>query len=83
MVENMDWQHNGVKIVPAGELDSNTPQSPGMTRAAAITNARTGASKLWADVKDGFQVAVVVGTSLRVWLDHDRAGGWCFGLRAT
>jgi uncharacterized RmlC-like cupin family protein len=45
---NMDWQHNGVKIVAAGDLDSNTPQTPGMTRAAAITHARTGASKLWA-----------------------------------
>jgi len=33
--------------VRAGELDSNTPQTPGMTRAAAITHARTGASKLW------------------------------------
>jgi uncharacterized RmlC-like cupin family protein len=44
----MDWQHNGVKIVPAGELDPNTPQTAGMTRAAAITHARTGAAKLWA-----------------------------------
>ncbi len=44
----MDWEHNGVKIVPAGELDPNTPQTAGMTRAAAITHARTGASKLWA-----------------------------------
>src|SRR5436190_4062805 len=44
----MDWQHNGVKIVPAGDLDTNTAQTPGMNRAAAITNARTGASKLWA-----------------------------------
>jgi uncharacterized RmlC-like cupin family protein len=44
----MDWQHHGVKIVPAGELDPNTPQTAGMTRAAAITHARTGASKLWA-----------------------------------
>ena len=44
----MDWKQNGVKIVRAGELNTNTPQSPGMTRAAAITNARTGASKLWA-----------------------------------
>ena len=44
----MDWEHNGVKIVAAGTLDSNTPQTPGMTRAAAITHARTGASKLWA-----------------------------------
>ena len=38
----------GIRIVRAGELDSNTPQTPGMTRAAAITHARTGANKLWA-----------------------------------
>jgi uncharacterized RmlC-like cupin family protein len=44
----MDWEKNGVKIVRAGELDTNTPQTPGMSRAAAITNARTGAGKLWA-----------------------------------
>ena len=44
----MNWQHNGVKIVSAGDLDANTPQTPGMIRAAAITHARTGASKLWA-----------------------------------
>ncbi len=44
----MDWQHHGVKIVAAGDLDPNMPQTPGMTRAAAITHARTGASKLWA-----------------------------------
>jgi len=43
-----DWKTNGVRVVRAGELDKNTPQTPGMTRAAAITNARTGASKLWA-----------------------------------
>ena len=48
IVEIMDWERNGVKIVPAGELDANTPQTPGMTRAAAITHARTGANKLWA-----------------------------------
>jgi uncharacterized RmlC-like cupin family protein len=46
--ESKDWQNHGIRIVRAGELDTNTPQSPGMTRAAAITNARTGASKLWA-----------------------------------
>ena len=44
----MDWKQHGVKIVRAGELNSNTPQTPGMTRAAAITHAATGASKLWA-----------------------------------
>ena len=44
----MDWKENGVKIVRAGTFDSNTPQTPGMTREAAITHARTGATKLWA-----------------------------------
>ncbi|MGH9614158.1 MAG: cupin domain-containing protein, partial [Bryobacteraceae bacterium] len=43
-----DWEHRGVRIVRAGELDSNTPQTSGMTRAAAITHARAGASNLWA-----------------------------------
>jgi uncharacterized RmlC-like cupin family protein len=43
-----DWKENGIRIVRAGELDSNTPQTPGMSRAAAITHARAGANKLWA-----------------------------------
>ena len=45
---NQNWKENGVRIVHSGELDLNTPQTAGMTRAAAITHARTGASKLWA-----------------------------------
>ena len=44
----MDWATQGVKVVKANELDANTPQTLGMSRAAAITHARTGASKLWA-----------------------------------
>jgi len=44
----VDWKTHGIRVVRAGELDSNTPQTPGMTRAAAITHARAGASKLWA-----------------------------------
>jgi uncharacterized RmlC-like cupin family protein len=43
-----DWRLHGVRVVHAGELDSNTPQTPGMSRAAAITTARAGAEKLWA-----------------------------------
>lgn len=43
-----DWKSHGIRIVRAGELDLNTPQTPGMTRAAAINYARAGASKLWA-----------------------------------
>jgi uncharacterized RmlC-like cupin family protein len=34
--------------VHADELDVNTPQTPGMNRAAAITAASAGAEKLWA-----------------------------------
>jgi uncharacterized RmlC-like cupin family protein len=43
-----DWKEHGIRIVRANELDSNTPQTPGMTRAAAITNACAGATKIWA-----------------------------------
>ena len=43
-----DWKHTGVRVIPGDQLDSNTPQTPGMTRAAAITKARVGAQKLWA-----------------------------------
>ena len=44
----IDWREHGVKIIRADQLDPNTPQTPGMDRAAAITHARTGANKLWA-----------------------------------
>ena len=43
-----NWRDHGVKIIPSAQLDLNTPQTPGMTRAAAITNARAGTHKLWA-----------------------------------
>jgi uncharacterized RmlC-like cupin family protein len=43
-----DWKTQGIRVVHANELDLNTPQTPGMTRAAAITHAVCGASKLWA-----------------------------------
>jgi uncharacterized RmlC-like cupin family protein len=43
-----DWRTSGVRVVRGDELDINTPQTPGMTSAAAITTARTGAEKLWA-----------------------------------
>jgi uncharacterized RmlC-like cupin family protein len=42
------WREHGIRVVRASELDSNTPQTPGMTRAAAITHATAGAQKLWA-----------------------------------
>ncbi len=43
-----DWRRDGVRVVHAGELDPSTPQTPGMSRAAAIDHARAGSQKLWA-----------------------------------
>jgi uncharacterized RmlC-like cupin family protein len=42
------WRNHGIRIVRAGELDSNTPQTPGMQRKAAITSESAGAANLWA-----------------------------------
>src|SRR5277367_3615076 len=42
------WRDHGVKVIPGDQLDSATPQTPGMSRAAAINNARAGAQKIWA-----------------------------------
>ncbi len=46
--EQVDWKTHGVKVIPAGSLDTNTAQTPGMNRAAAINYARVGAQKIWA-----------------------------------
>jgi len=43
-----DWRHDGVRVIKAGQLDPNTAQTPGMSRAAAINYARVGAQKIWA-----------------------------------
>lgn len=43
-----DWKRNGIQVIPGDSLDSNTPQTPGMSRAAAINFARVGAQKIWA-----------------------------------
>src|SRR5688500_7640194 len=48
MTEKEKWKYTGVRVVHGDELDVNTPQTPGMNRAAAITRARAGAEKLWA-----------------------------------
>ena len=42
------WRDSGVRVVPGDQLDTSTPQTPGMNRAAAIDFARVGAQKLWA-----------------------------------
>jgi uncharacterized RmlC-like cupin family protein len=46
--EQPDWEKNGLRIIRSGELDTNTPQTPGMARAEAISYAKVGAQKLWA-----------------------------------
>jgi uncharacterized RmlC-like cupin family protein len=76
---------DGIRIIRAGELDTNTPQTPGMTRAAAITHATAGASKLWAgtvvvqpDVRTGAHhhgeletvLYIVKGRARFRWGDH-------------
>ena len=48
MSKATDWRNDGVRVIPAGSLDTNTAQTPGMNRAAAINFARVGAQKLWA-----------------------------------
>jgi uncharacterized RmlC-like cupin family protein len=45
---NSRWRNDGVRIVRAADLDSNTPQTAGMQRRAAVTTERTGATQLWA-----------------------------------
>lgn len=42
------WRTDGVRVIPGDSLDANTPQTPGMNRAAAINFARVGAQKIWA-----------------------------------
>ena len=44
----IDWKLHGVKVIPGNQLDPNTAQTPGMSRAAAINFARVGAQKIWA-----------------------------------
>src|ERR1700757_957530 len=43
-----DWKTEGVRVIRGDQLDANTAQTPGMSRAAAINLARVGAQKLWA-----------------------------------
>ena len=44
----VDWRLNGVRVIKGDQLDTNTAQTPGMNRAAAINLARVGAQKIWA-----------------------------------
>ena len=44
MEEQPRWKLDGVRVVRGCDVDPNTPQTPGMNRAAAITTATAGAS---------------------------------------
>ncbi|HXG93083.1 MAG TPA: cupin domain-containing protein [Blastocatellia bacterium] len=80
-----DWKRHGVRIVHSDELDTNTPQTEGMNRAAAINFAKAGATKLWAgtvnihpDAKTGAHhhgelesvIYVVSGRARMRWGEH-------------
>ena len=43
-----DWREYGVRTVRHDQLDSSTPQTPGMYREAAISRASAGAERIWA-----------------------------------
>ncbi len=43
-----DWRHDGVRVIKRDSLDTNTAQTTGMLRAAAIDFRRVGSKKLWA-----------------------------------
>ena len=43
-----NWYQEGIRVVTSDQLDFDTAQTPGMTRAAAINRASVGAEKLWA-----------------------------------
>jgi uncharacterized RmlC-like cupin family protein len=46
--ETPAWRTDGVRVIPADALDTDTAQTPGMDRAAAVTRDRAGSAKLWA-----------------------------------
>ena len=46
--DRSDWRNNGVRIVRRGQLDPNTPQTPGMHREGAVSRASVGAEEIWA-----------------------------------
>ena len=48
MKQQTDWRTDGVRVIKSDRLDSNTAQTPGMQRAAAVNFARVGSQKLWA-----------------------------------
>ena len=79
------WKHDGVRVIPGNQLDTNVPSTTGMDRKAAINFARVGAQKLWAgtvtirpDAKTGAHhhghlesvIYVVKGKARMRWGEH-------------
>src|SRR6187200_3651667 len=79
------WKHDGVRVIPGDQLDSNVPSTAGMNRKAAINFARVGAQKIWAgtvtikpDAKTGAHhhgalesvIYVIKGRARMRWGDH-------------
>ena len=50
MDENKKWKYDGVRVITPQEFDSNTPQTIGMSRAAAVNLQLGGAQKIWAGI---------------------------------
>jgi uncharacterized RmlC-like cupin family protein len=50
IVKIMDWSTTESRLSHLATWTPTRRRPPGMTRAAAITHARTGASKLWAGI---------------------------------
>ena len=48
----LDGKQHGLKIVQVGELDTSTAQSPGKTRAAAVTSS----SPAWQGRRENFRM---------------------------
>src|SRR6201989_1639006 len=46
--DEQKWKHDGVRVIPAGELAPVSATTPSMDRKAAINAARVGAQKIWA-----------------------------------
>ena len=47
--ERQSWEHS-VRVIKPQQFDANTPQTPGMQRAAAVSHALAGSQGLWAGV---------------------------------
>lgn len=49
-MENEKSKTLGVRVIKPGQFDSNTPQTPGMQRVAAVSQGLAGSVGIWAGV---------------------------------